>query len=73
MALKNAPQAQVSTQEQLEWLQKYFALLKRTGIQPKNFIGLVQLANRQGLYDAADHIIRKAYKTKDLEKMMEWK
>ena len=72
MASLNTPQAQVSTQEQLEWLRGYFALLKRTNIEPKNSAALIRLANVQGLYDAADHIERKAQQTNDLEKMMEW-
>lgn len=54
----NAPQAQISTAEQLEWLRGYFTILSRTNIEPKTVAALIQLANVQGLYDAADHIQR---------------
>ena len=70
--MKNAPQHQDSTEEQLEWLRAFYTALKDSIAQPKDVYQLKQLANVQGLYDAADHVVRKSHHTTDLNKMMEW-
>ena len=50
--------AQISTQEQLEWLQAFYNGLNA---KPTTVDGLIRLANVNGLYDAADHVYRKAF------------
>jgi hypothetical protein len=58
--VKNAPQAQYSTQEQVEWLTAFYRAQNGCLCQPSTVPQLVQMANRAGLYDAADLVQRRA-------------
>jgi hypothetical protein len=51
----NAPQHQGSTEEQLDWLRAFYNGLNN---KPETVAALIQLANVNGLYDAADHVQR---------------
>jgi hypothetical protein len=73
-------QAQYSTQEQLENLRAIFDRLEK---KPVNPFGLMRLANKNGLYDAADHIdnvmllegnglTTQQWDEDKLRRMMEW-
>ena len=67
------PQAQFSTQEQLEWLRSFYQAQVGCVCCPKSATELIRLANTQGLYDAADHVQRKYDAGARLpEKLMEW-
>jgi hypothetical protein len=66
----NAPQAQYGTAEQLEWLRAFYDSLNN---KPQTVAALIRLANVQGLYDAADHVQRKAeIGVTNLIEMMTW-
>ena len=75
----NAPQAQFSTEEQLEWLRAFYNGLNN---KPQTAAALIRLANVQGFYDAADCIQVRAKDAvipewfecgaTSLEKLMEW-
>ena len=66
----NAPQAQYSTEEQLEWVRAFYNGLNN---KPQTAAALIRLANVNGLYDAADHVQRLSESgVTDLNKLMEW-
>lgn len=81
----NEPQAQYSTEEQLEWLRAFYNGLNAT--KPTTVSALIRLANTQGLYDAADYVqrrfenreaqfgsfnYRRDFNQSELERLMEW-
>jgi hypothetical protein len=73
----NAPQAQYSTSEQMDWLAAFYRAQNGCLCQPKTVPQLIQMANRSGLYDAADHVQRmsegKVIRNRaDLEALLVW-